>query len=392
MANINDYLLWRGDLLISKQFPFNELDSMALARFSYLIFDKIKMQPKETIFSISEKMKDFDNNEFLYNGDKELITYLGQSERFKNMYVTDFVKNNDKQAEKQFGAITIHTSDKEMYLSYIGTDSTIFGWKEDFNMSFMDNVPCQILGKEYLDEISKKYYHKKIRIGGHSKGGNVAIYSAITAQKQVQNRIIKVYNYDGPGFNKKIINQYGNDKIISKIETYIPQDSVIGRLLNHKEKMTISWSLEKGILQHDIFSWQVLKDDLIKLEKNTEISEDIDKTISDWLEITTPEQRKIVVDAVFDLFYSTESTSFGEMSRNLSTNLPKILKKYGEIAKEDKEMITKMIKLIVSSYINIVRERETIKLDNIKEEYKNKSKIKIKEWDKKYFGKLKNKE
>ena len=389
MANINDYLLWRGDLVINKQFPFNELDSMVLARFSYLIFDKIKMKPKETIYSISEKMKDFDNDEFLYNGDKELITYLGQSERFKDMYVTDFVQNNDKQAEKQFGAITIHISDREMYISYIGTDSTIFGWKEDFNMSFMDNVPCQLLGKEYLDKISKKYSFKKIRIGGHSKGGNVAIYSAITAQEETQKRIIKVYNYDGPGFNKKIINQYGNDKIISKIETYIPQDSVIGRLLNHKEKMTISYSIEKGILQHDIFSWQVLKDDLIKLEKNTEISEDIDKTISDWLEITTPEQRKIVIDTVFDLFYSTDSVSFGEMSRNISKNLPILLKKYGEIAKEDKDMITKMIKLIVSSYINIVREKETIKFDNIKEEYKNKSKSKIKELDKKYFGKLK---
>lgn len=386
MANINDYLLWRGDLVINKQFPFNELDSMVLARFSYLIFDKIKMKPKETIFSISEKMKDFDNDEFLYNGDKELITYLGQSDRFKNMYVTDFVQNNDKKAEKQFGAITIHISDREMYISYIGTDSTIFGWKEDFNMSFMDNVPCQILGKEYLNKISKKYYYKKIRIGGHSKGGNVAIYSAITVQKQVQNKIIKVYNYDGPGFNKKIINQYGNDKIISKIETYIPQDSVIGRLLNHKEKMTIVWSVEKGILQHDIFSWQVLKNDLIILEKNTEISEDIDKTISDWLEITTPEQRKIVIDTVFDLFYSTDSVSFGEMSRNISKNLPILLKKYGEIAKEDKDMITKMIKLIVSSYINIVREKETIKFDNMKEEYRNKSIIKIKELDKKIFN------
>ena len=120
--------------------------------------------------------------------------------------------------------------------------------------------------EEILREIAQKYPEKKIRIGGHSKGGNVAIYSAITASKEVQDRIIKVYNYDGPGFNKDIINKYGNDKIISKIETYIPQDSVVGRLLNHKEKMTITLSIEKGILQHDIFSWQVLKDDLCHSE------------------------------------------------------------------------------------------------------------------------------
>ena len=156
MGNINDYLLWRGDIPINQKFKFNEIDSMILARFSYLIFDKIKMNSIETIESISKKMKNIDNGEFLYNGDKELITYLGQSERFKNMCVTDYIKTNDKETEKQFRAITVHISDKEMYISYIGTDSTICGWKEDFNMSFMDNVPCQIAGKEYARKDCKK--------------------------------------------------------------------------------------------------------------------------------------------------------------------------------------------------------------------------------------------
>ena len=146
-----------------------------------------------------------------------------------------------------------------MYISFMGTDMTIYGWKEDFNMAFMENVPCQILGKKYLEDISKKYHNKKIRIGGHSKGGNVAVYSAITSSEKVKKRIVKVYNYDGPGFNKNIIDKYETDDILEKIETYIPQDSIIGRLLNHKEKKTIIQSIEKGILQHDIYSWQVLK-------------------------------------------------------------------------------------------------------------------------------------
>ena len=390
MANINDYLLWRGDIPINEEFRFNEIDSIILARFSYLIFDKIEMNEKETIESISKKMKDFENEEFRYNGDKELITYLGESKRFKNMIVTDYVQTNDKEIEQQFGAITIHISEEEMYISYIGTDSSIYGWKEDFNMTFMENVPCQKEGKKYIEKIAQKYPNKKIRIGGHSKGGNVAIYSAITTSKKLKNRIIKVYNYDGPGFNKNIINKYNNDEIISKIETYIPQDSIIGRLLNHKEKMTIALSLEKGILQHDIYSWQVLRDDLIHSEKNTDISEDIDKTMTEWIELTTNEQRKIVIDAIFELFYSTDSETFGEMSKNISINLPKILKKYGEIAKEDKEMIKQMIKIIATSYINIFSQREKSKLDDIKKDYINKTKLNMEVWDKKYFGKLKN--
>lgn len=231
MANINDYLLWRGDIPINSKFKFNEIDSAILARFSYLIFFKIEMNEIETIETISDKMSHFDNDEFMYNGDKELITYLGKSDRFKNMKVTDFVRNNDKETEKQFGAITVHISEEEMYISFIGTDSTIYGWKEDFNMGFMENVPCQVDGKKYAEKISKKYPNKRIRIGGHSKGGNVAIYSSITVPEEIQNRIIKVYNYDGPGFNKTIIEKYGNEEIISRIETYIPQDSVIRKII-----------------------------------------------------------------------------------------------------------------------------------------------------------------
>ncbi|MBR1414189.1 MAG: DUF2974 domain-containing protein [Bacilli bacterium] len=369
MANINDYLEWRGDLSL-RDYQFNEIDSMILARFSYLRFDKIKFNNGDTIKSISKKMSNLDNDEFLYNGDKELITNLGNSDRFNNMLITDYVNNSSKEIEKQFGAITIHLNNDEMYVSFIGTDSTINGWKEDLNMSFMENVPCQLDGKKYLEDIASKYPNKKIRIGGHSKGGNVAIYSAITVDSLIQDRIIKVDNYDGPGFNKKIVNQYGNSKIIKKIETYIPQDSVVGRILYHKEKVSISYSNEKGIYQHDIYSWQVIKDKMIKSEKNTENSENITKTINNWLETTTNEQRKIFIDSVFELFYKTESNTFKEVSSNLGSNVLKILQEYSSISKEDKRVITDMLKNMTKYYLTILKDNQTMKFENMKEHYK----------------------
>jgi len=170
MANINDYLIWRGDIPIIPGAEFNEIDSMILARFSYLIFDRIDLKEKEKIESISKKMSIFENDEFNYNGDRDLIINLGESTRFRDMIATDYVKNNDKEVEKQFSAITIHISDDEMYLSFLGTDKTILGWKEDFNLSFMKNIPAQIEGLNYLNKIAGKYPNKRIRIGGHSKG------------------------------------------------------------------------------------------------------------------------------------------------------------------------------------------------------------------------------
>ncbi len=389
MANINDYLRWRGDIRITKEHPFNEIDSMILARFSYMLFMKINMKRIETIGDISNKMKDFKDADFFYNGDKEMITSLGESKRFKDLKVTDYIENNNKNIEKQFGAITIHISTRELYISFIGTDRSIFGWKEDFNMGFMDNVPCQIAGRDYAYKISLKYPHKKIRMGGHSKGGNVAIYAAITNPIKFQNKIIKVYNYDGPGFSKDIINKYGNENILAKIETYIPQNSIVGRILYHKEKTTIVLSIEKGIFQHDIFSWQVFKEDLIRIAKNTESSENFDKTLSNWLENTTTEQRKIFVDVIFELFYSTNVDTFEEIISDLRGNIPKMLKKYGEISKNDKKVLTDMIVKLVKANINVIKDTNFKKIINKKDEYINLGKMKINKLNKKYLNHFK---
>ena len=125
MSNINQYLLWRGDIELDNKYVFNEIDSMILARFSYLRFDEIEMNSKENVEEVSNKMKYLDDDKFLYNGDKELITNLGKSERFKNMLITDYVEIEDSKIEKQFGAVTIHISEEELYISFIGTNSTI---------------------------------------------------------------------------------------------------------------------------------------------------------------------------------------------------------------------------------------------------------------------------
>lgn len=362
MANINDYLIWRGDIPITEFSKFNEIDSMILARFSYLLFDKIKLEVEETIESISKKMKDFPNEVFRYNGDKELITNLGSSIRFKDMKVTDFVQNKDKSVEKQFGAITIHISDSEMYISFIGTDSSLIGWKEDFNMAFMKNIPAQLDGLNYLNNVANKFPEEKIRVGGHSKGGNVAIYSAIATSEEIQKRIIKVYNYDGPGFNEKIIDNYKNNSFIKKIITYIPQDSVIGRILEHKEKCEVAHSIEKGIYQHDIYSWQVLGTNIVKLKKATDSSDHIYKTIKEWLKQTTPEQRKVFFDGIFEVFYSTSANSFGEISSNFIKNAPTLFKTYREISEDDKKIINQMLKEFAKAYAITLKKSETPKL------------------------------
>ena len=168
MPNIHDYLLWRGDLSLNSS-PFCEIDDMILARFSYMPFSKIELDSVETIETISKKLENFKDEDFSYHGDKELIKLMGKSTRFKNMHVTDFISHTDTKIEKQFAAITIHIDDNNMYISFNGTDDTLVGWKEDFNLSFMENIPSQIDGTNYLKKQAQKN-DKFIRLGGHSKG------------------------------------------------------------------------------------------------------------------------------------------------------------------------------------------------------------------------------
>ena len=355
MANINDYLDWRGDIPISEEFGINEIDNMIFARISYLLFDKIQLEDEETIESVSNKMKNFKNEEFNYNGDKELITKLGQSKRFKDLILTDYIKNNDFEAERQFSAITIHISKKLMYLSFEGTDGTILGWKEDFNMAFKKNIAAQISCKEYLDKISNKYKSKKMILGGHSKGGNVAIYAAVTSEKKLQDRIIKVLNYDGPGFDKEFIDNIENYDFIDKIYTFIPQDSIIGRILEHEEGFRVVESIQKGIYQHDIYSWQVKGKNMIKLKETTKSSEIINDTMKTWLKNTTVEQRRLFFDAIFEIFNSTSASKFSEISIAWKTNMPKIVESYKGLSDDDKKNITEMIKLFGKSYFSSLR-------------------------------------
>ena len=341
MANVCDYVRWRGDLTL-EQSEFNEIDNLILARFSYFPFDKIIR--KNEIATIKELSRRFSNQDvtklpILWKDDVELFPLMGDSKRFGGMLATKYINKIDAEQEKQFSAITVLMPDDTIYVSYRGTDNTIVGWKEDFNMSFKSHIASQISAKQYLEEIAKEYPSSKIIIGGHSKGGNIAVYAATFASKDVKDRIINVYNNDGPGFCEDVIETAEYQEILSRVHTYIPQSSIIGRLMNHKEKYTIVESVQKGIMQHDLYSWQLLGKEFVTLKKLTNESEFIDKTIKDWLENVEPEKREQVIDAVFEILNTTEAQTMKELKANWFANAKTILGTYKTIDNDTKEMV-----------------------------------------------------
>ena len=357
MANIIDYVKWRGDLEL-KVSEFNEIDSLILNRFSYFPLDSI-MKENEivSIKELSERFEKEDKNkmEILWKDDADLFPIMGKSKRFGEMIALEYINKIEPETEKQFSAITVILPDNTIYVSYRGTDNTLIGWKEDFNMIFKSHIASQISAKEYLENIAKKYPNKKIRIGGHSKGGNLAVYASIFADSEVKKRIINVYNNDGPGFCDDVIETPEYQDMINKVHTYIPQSSVIGRLMNHKEKYTVVESIQKGIMQHDLYSWQVIGREFVTLEEVTNESEFVDKTIKNWLENVEPEKREQVIDVVFDILNTTDAQTMKELRTNWFSSAKTMMASYKNIDNETKDMIWKAVgELLKSAKNNIL--------------------------------------
>ena len=351
MANIFDYIQWR-DLSIEKV-EFNEIDNLILARLSYFPLDGVVNGEEEiSITEAYEKYEKLENKgRILQQEDTTLFPILAKSTRFGKMKLTNYINKIDPKQEKQFSAVTILMPDNTIYVAYRGTDNTIVGWKEDFNMSFKAHIASQRDSAQYVNEIAKRY-KQKIRIGGHSKGGNLAVYAAAFANKTVKNRIINVYNNDGPGFIEEITDTNEYKEAINKVHTYIPQSSVIGRLLNHEEKYTIVQSVQKGLMQHDLYSWQLEGKKLVSLAEVTNGSQFVDKTIKEWLKEIEPRQREIVVDAIFEIINTTDANSFKEIKEKLFTDMRIMLKKYQSLDDESKKMIMEFFQTLIRTAKN----------------------------------------
>ena len=341
MPNIFDYLKWR-DLKLEKV-EFTEVDNLILSRLAYFPLDNVVENAEITVKEAYEKYLNVkQKGRILQEEDSQLFPLLANSIRFGELKLTEYVNKIDLNNEEQFSAVTILMPNDTFYVSFRGTDNTIVGWKEDLNMSFKELVPAQTTAKEYLNKIAEKYKDKQIIVGGHSKGGNLAVYAAAYCEQKIQDRIIKVYNNDGPGFCDKVVNSEEYNRVLNKVHTYIPKSSIIGRLLNHKEKTTILESTQTGIMQHDLYTWQLIGGSFIKAEL-TNSSEFIDKTLTDLLLNVSVEQRSLCIDVLFEVLNATKAETLSEINENKFSNIMTMIKTYKNLDEENKEIVTKVL-------------------------------------------------
>ncbi len=352
MANCFDYLDWRGDIPFSVA-KFNEVDGMLLSRFAYAPFELAEGKFPMRVSEACEKMLAHSelSEHLVHKDDRRVIEGFLESERFSSLFVFGYEDTIDLESETQFSAITVRLSPDLYYIAFRGTDDTLVGWKEDFNMSFTFPVPAQRLATEYVAKIAKQV-RGKIICGGHSKGGNLAVYAAAFSKPKVQSRIIHIQNFDGPGFDENVLGMPEFLAIRGRVDTFVPKSSVIGLLLFHEEEYTIVDSTYAGLLQHDTYSWVVERDRFKYLEKVTDASRFLDITLKEWIRKMPIDKRELLVDALYEIVSGTNAETVSELSENRLANALSILNTFRGLDDETKKLIFETFRSLARSAKN----------------------------------------
>jgi len=352
MANIIDYVRWRGDIPIA-QVPLCAVDALVLSYLSYMPFDGMVWDAFDEGISLGDAAMYMAENGLssscMIDSDREdcrLLEAICESERYASMRVTGYVNRFDEENEEQFSAVTFVPPSGPAFVAFRGTDSTVVGWKEDFNMSFSAEVPAQREAAAYALRAARALDGELI-LGGHSKGGNLAAYAALFAGGGVQSRVRCVYNFDGPGFNETIIASPQFKRLDMRIHTYVPQSSLIGILLWHAEAFIVVKSDAGGLFQHNPYTWQVMGGRFITVPERTKESRLAEETIKSWLTSLKAEERERVVDGIYSVLSASDGKNVEELFEG--RNVRKILRAVGTMDEATKDIIVDAFKRLGSS-------------------------------------------
>ena len=366
MANLLDYLDWRGDLTLD-QAPFNEVDNLILAELSFVDFKDIVPGPDEgesvvlreaaeAFFAKFPQGEKIDMGVLVPGAIPEMLRKMADSRRFGDMKLNCFVDHLDVGKGEQFAALAIETGDKGMYLSFRGTDDTLAGWKEDFELACMPEVPAQKKAVAYTWAVAKQFPRKKLRLGGHSKGGNLAVYAGVFCPENVQKRIIAVWSNDGPGFHNDLLDLPEHRRIAERIFSIVPKSSVVGMLLEHEEDYTVVDSDQLGFMQHDGFSWQVVGDHFITLRQVTQQAHFSDQELRKWVHGLTVEQRETFVNAMFDVLSASGAVTLTDLKDDSFKAVGAMVKAMKDLDKETRNGLWDFLAILFKSNLRMVLE------------------------------------
>lgn len=366
--NLIDYVEWRGDLSFKKS-AFCDVDALVLCQLSYLNFDGLLPSDFAKKISLSELWACFKaSSDFEKRSDlgalisKETVRLLevcAQSVRFGKIYASGYVSKIDLQNEEQFSAMAFFEStfNSNPFVAFRGTDDTIVGWKEDFNLAIEEAVPAQRDALAYLEGAAKKT-RGKILVGGHSKGGNLAVYASAFCAPAFQKKIDRVFNFDGPGFRQEIIEDARLKKIIPLLHSYYPKLSIVGMLFRRAGEYSVVDSCVQGLMQHEAFNWLLGPRGFKTLQGFDAASDIFHKTFNEWLEGISKEKRALVIETLFNVITAGGAKTNSDLGKDRFKQALAIVKAASELDKDTRDEVVKLVQHLFDVAAKNIRSTE----------------------------------
>lgn len=351
--NIVRYLDLCTDVPLSVD-PFSEVDALVLCELIYA--DLSGVVPPDAGMSIREVRDEYFRihprprikpQKLFLSRAPFLMDDMVDRARFGSMTVSNYVRILDENTDGQMTAVTYLLDDGTAYVCYSGTDKTVSGWKEDFNFIYMDETEGQRLAVEYLKDAASRT-DRPLRVGGHSKGANFAVFASAFAGESIQDRIVEVYTFEGPGFQEEIVASEGYRRIVPKVISLVPETSIIGQLLSHGYPDIVVESSEKGILQHDGFTWVVGQGGFVRTELS-ETAKRFREAQEEWLSAMDDEAREAFVTILFAPFEAAKENSLDEFSDQVKEAFSQIVSSMAGMSRARRASMGLLLKELIRS-------------------------------------------
>ena len=350
-----------------------DIDILVLTEIAYLPFDEIVSSSFEEKAAISLnqlgkefetiKEKEHKNNPFMITKERiQLLDVVSKSLRFKDVKVFGFMNDIDDELTKQFAAVCYQWEEESRWIIFRGTDESLTGWKEDFMMTYSDLIPAQTDAIEYLRK-QAELFSGSLNISGHSKGGNLSLYASAMQEEDIQHRIQQIYCWDAPGVHRSILNTEGYQRVVSKAKRYIPQDSIVGLMLESQVPYHIIESQGSGISQHSALMWNIEDDHFVELTELTKNSQLTDQTFKQWTEVVSDEDLKLFFDTFFELFFEMGVETVNDVYYNFRLYMQKFFEKAYQMDTEKREILLRVGRLLFQIRYEIWKDTLSISVE-----------------------------
>lgn len=351
LKNLFDYLTYYGNLSFD-EYAFNEVDSLILSLLSYVKFNQIVPNGKndfiyleEACFKFLKKYseKDFKKEDWLFPNSYKLMEVLQYSKRFYHTKLYHLVSSVDSNG--QFGALTIRLSNHITYISFEGTDSNVVGWKEDFQIIYQFPISSQKLAQEYFNQ-TIRLFDRQIYVGGHSKGGNLAMYAYMYGNEKWKRKVKQVYNFDGPGFLDDVVHSKAYEEMSKKLTVVVPKESVIGMILGNEHFHVVNSSAH-AVLQHDGYTWECFGGRLVTSTLSKK-SEKLKNNLQEYLRAMSEEEKKSFVETFFAIFEKTKITNIMQLKELKISTLLNLMRELKNIPSSTKRNLIALLRMLIT--------------------------------------------